>query len=83
MLTKEISEVEKKVKGLKRRGYTTENTNDCTLDKEAILFIKCQAKLSTLKSVQQKIDGFIEEIGRNYAEQTFNEIMEILNGHFN
>jgi len=40
MLTKEISEVENKVKELRKRGYTTENTNDCTLDNEAILFIK-------------------------------------------
>jgi hypothetical protein len=83
MLTKEISKVENKVKELRKRGYTTENTNDCTLDNEAILFIKSQAKLSTLKSTQAKFDKFIEEIRRNYAEQTFNEIMEILNGQSN
>jgi hypothetical protein len=76
MLTKEISKVENKVKELRKRGYTTENTNDCTLDNEAILFIKSQAKLSTLKYNQEKFNKFIKSLQQKLSETMSNDILE-------
>jgi len=68
MLTKEISEVEKEIKTFKGHFVPLERWLK-NQHKEVVMYWIAQAKLSTLKSAQQKFDRFVEDLKNKVNEK--------------